>query len=244
MRTLQRSKLPVAGIFLLALMLSTGCGTTPNASEVDWGNLPEGTEEYVSEGIEADDCVPIRNSYAYVSMFESGEETPSEAYDFLHDAMERMNCDQLSVKEQIDELANPQISMDALEALVGTTDNPLWSGPGCIGVLRILDLMSKPDPNDNFETVLAQTVLATDAVLQALPASVTRTGSQEPSWTEDVAMSAAAAFDSLGDALLDETAGGATALETALDDLNTLYGDMRIACVLEYDEGPSPSPWR
>lgn len=238
---LKRSSTRAATLLVSLGLVVTACSNAPKADEVDWGNLPEGTVDYVSQAVEADDCVPVRNSYAYVSIFESDEQTPSAAYTFLHDAMDRMNCDQLSVDEQLDELLNPQISMDSLDGLIGTDDNPLWSGPGCIGVLRVLDLMRDPDPRDNFETTLAKTVLATDAVLRALPASVTKTGTKEPSQSEDVAMSIAAAFDQLGDAMLDDGLDRAVALEGALDDLSWLQTQMNVACIAEYDDGPSPS---
>lgn len=238
---LKRSTTHAATLLVSLGVALTACSNAPEANDVEWGNLPEGTIEYVSQAVEADNCVPVRNSYAYVSIFESDKQTPSAAYTFLSDVMDRMNCDQLSVDEQLDELLNPQISMNSLDGLLGTDDNPLWSGPGCIGVLRVLDLMRAPDPRDNFETTLAKTILATDAVLRALPSSVTKTGTKEPSQSEDVAMSIATAFSQLGDALLDDGLDRDAALKSALDDLSWLQTQMSVACIAEYDDGPSPS---
>lgn len=217
--------------------LVAGCSSGPQADEVSWGNLPEGTQEWISDAVAADDCEPIRVTREYVAIFEDDQETPSEAYVFLEDAYDRMNCDQLSADEQLKELFNMDIGVDDVERLSAPKDNPLYFGPGCIGTVRTLGAVREPRPQDDAEATLTRLYLASRALLDSLPDEVTKTGTREPTASEDAAMRAASALIALGDGLLADNAAGDEQFQEVLDELPFLEQELNFACILEYEDG-------
>ena len=222
-------------------VLVTACSSGPTADEVSWGNLPEGTQEWISDAMASDDCGPIRVTREYVTIFEEDEEAPSEAYLFLEDVYDRMNCDQLSADEQLEELLNLDMGVDDVERLSAPEDNPLYFGPGCIGTTRTLGAVREPRPQDDVEGTLARLFLASRALLDSLPEEVTKTGTREPTASEDAAMRAASALIALGDGLLSDTPDGDEEFQEVLDELPFLEQELNFACILEYEDGASES---
>lgn len=231
---------PLAGLSVVALVL-VACSSGPTAEEIPWGNLPAGTQEWISAAIENDDCAPIRNAREYVGIFENDEEEPSQAYLFLQDTFERMNCDRLSAEEQLEELFTMDLTVDDVERLTSPEDNPLYYGPGCLGTVRTLGEASEPRPQDDLEGTLARLLLASNALLDSLPAAVTKTGTREPTQSEDAAMRAAAALLTLGDGLLSSDTVSETEFQDTISRLETLEAELNVACILEYEDGPTPA---
>jgi len=221
------------------VLLLMACSSGPSADEVSWGNLPDGTQEWITEAIEDDDCGPIRTARDHVAVFEEDEDTPSEAYFFLQDTFERMNCDQLSGREQLEELLTMDIGVDDVERLSGKEDNPLYYGPGCVGTIRTLGDVREPRPQDDIEGALTRLLLASSAILDSLPEDVTKTGTREPTASEDAAMRAAAVLLDLGNGLLSDSPDSGEQVQSAITTLENLEQQLNIACILEYDDGTS-----
>ena len=222
-------------------LLLTACSSGPSADEVSWGNLPDGTQEWIADAIEDDDCGPIRTAREYVAIFEEDEDTPSEAYVFLEDTFERMNCDQLSGREQLEELLTMDIGVDDVERLSAKEDNPLYYGPGCVGTIRTLGDVREPRPQDDIEGTLTRLYLASRALLDSLPEDVTKTGTREPTASEDAAMRAAAVLLDLGDGLLSDAPDSGDQVQDAITTLENLETELNIACILEYEDGSTES---
>lgn len=220
-----------------ASVMVAGCSSGATADEVSWGNLPEGTQEWISDAMVSGDCGPIRVTREYVAIFEEDEEMPSEAHLFLEDTYDRMKCDQLSADEQLEELFNMDIGVDDVERLSAPEDNPLYFGPGCIGTTRTLGAVREPRPEDDVETTLTRLYLASRALLDSLPDEVTKTGIREPTASEDAAMRAASALIALGDGLLSDTADGDEQFQEVLEELPFLEQELNFACILEYEDG-------
>lgn len=169
----------------------------------------------------------------------TAEEAPSEAYLFLQDAYDRMNCDYLSADEQLEELLNLDMGLDDLERLSAAEDSPLSFGPAGIGTVLTLGAVREPRSQDDVEVTLARLSLASRALLDSLPEEVPKMGTREPTATEDAAMRVASAPIALGDGLISDTPDGDEQFQEVMDELPFLEQELNFACILKYEDGAS-----
>ncbi len=225
-------------VLVAAAVLITACSSQQEASEVDWGNLPEGTQEWVAEGLRNNECDPIRSTLNYV-IFRADEQTPSPAYLFLEDASNRMNCDSTSENESFTETLNTGLKMEDVERLSAPSENPVWFGPGCIGTIVTLGALRKLRPQDDSETKVALLGLAIIAIPDSLPIPVLE-GTRDPTQSEHVALQAASALFDLSLVLLANGPEGELQISNALDNIQMWTEELDLACAIEYKNGPQP----
>lgn len=212
----------MAAIVIASLFMAS-CGGIPSGKDVDWTGLPDGTEQYLTSAVAREDCGPIRNVFDYIDLY---EETPP-AGGYVQSAYEYFDCSSLSIDEYFDRLVGTWPSLGEVSE-VPLERNPMYFGPGCIGLIGVVNALRQP-PRPDLEQELVRQALATQAILESLPDGVTKTGTQDPTPAEDAAMELAAATLRLGDALLESEVD----LDEALSWFQIAQQKTELACLAQ-----------
>lgn len=230
------------GAMLASLILASTVACSPGVSvdDIDWGNLPEGTKEWVLEGFENNNCKPLRNTFAYVSVYEQDKQAPSKLFEYLSSEYEARGCERPSEYEQIEDLLNSQQELEDIPVTAERELNPFWHGPGCIGIAQTFEDFKKPPSGASPEGLLRSIGLMASAILASLPPEVTKTGTREPHRTEFLAMATASEILDFGDALLSTQPDADKQLSMSQSRIEILYVQFVGACAEEYENGPQP----
>ncbi len=170
----------------LATCLALASCAQTQASEPDWNQMPSGGQAYVSKALASDDCSPLNDAVGFTKLMEDSTQEKTALYDYLQHEAIRRDCSAPSTDELLAEVMG--VRAKDLEQLMSTPNdqNPLYHGPGCMGAVQSIDdYMQLQTVADEIQ-MLGVRALTVTAMMNTIPDAVGKTGTQDPSKTENV----------------------------------------------------------